>query len=289
MHISQEQHRTDHQYGGKARRRNMYAVLAGWQGIFCGILVCGLLSGSVWLPLLLAAAQGCDPYLKSPAEDPYKYRQRGDRCEGIYIREVGSSVLFLASFTEIFEPFDASTLKELQVTWTAPAQTGIHLRAHALRHSLYYRMDTDRPPRGGQYAWPTDLLAALKLAKKDIGVVGWMTHSMGREQRDVYIPLRIQQHSEALQSPSKYQVILVPGVELAEIFVTLAPVDANGRLGTPLQDGIPLGYGYYPAERSIPIELSKPEAPGIYALEFGATLQRGGSSTLQVWFYQASR
>jgi hypothetical protein len=228
----------------------------------------------------------CDPDLREPSNDAYAYRLRGaqrDRCEGIYIQEVASTPLLVASLTEWFEDFDPAASGDLRVEWTAVGNAGIHLRAYALKHRLYYRMDSLRPGGSNSYIWQPSLLSTLKLAKKDLGVVAWTSHPLGKQQRDVYLPLRIKQRAEVGRAQG-YQLVLLAGVELSELFLSLAPVKSDGDLGTFIKNAQKLGYGYYPAERGIPISITEVETPGIYYLRIGAELRAGGSSTTEIWF-----
>ena len=101
-------------------------------------------------PLEIALFQEihCDPELNEPSNDPYGYHLRGtnrDRCEGIYMRDVASNPLLIASLTAWFEDFDPSTGADLTMEWRTPGDAGIHLRAYTLKHRLYYRMDSLRP------------------------------------------------------------------------------------------------------------------------------------------------
>jgi hypothetical protein len=232
-------------------------------------------------------ATHCDPVLRGPNDDPYGYRPRGvqsDRCEGIYVREVAGTPLLVASLTEWFEDFDPASGKDLQVEWAAFGGAGIHLRAYTLKHRLYYRMDSLRPAGSNSYIWQPGLLSSLKLTKKDLGIVAWTSHPVGRRQRDVYLPLRIKQRAEAGKFQG-YQLVLLPGVELSEVTLSLAPVKSDGQLGAFIQNNRKLGYGHYPAERGIPISFTELKTPGIYHLKIGAELRAGGSSTTQIWFY----
>src|SRR5579863_1516285 len=71
----------------------------------------------------LASAQSspCDPHLPQPAQDPYGYRLRGDRCEGVYIQEVSGAPLLVASWTESFADYDLTSRQQLAMEWdTAP-------------------------------------------------------------------------------------------------------------------------------------------------------------------------
>jgi hypothetical protein len=66
---------------------------------------------------------------------------------------------------------------------------------------------------------------------------------VGQIERDVYVPLQIRQQRDPLRSGS-YRLVLLPGVELTELFISLATVGADGRHHTALKDEEALGYGY---------------------------------------------
>jgi hypothetical protein len=241
-----------------------------------------LCAGSLAAPL---PAQNplCDPQLKQTSEDPNGYRSRGDRCEGVYFGKVGSTTLLVASLTESVENFDVAAGKPLLIEWTAPEGAEVHVRARALRHRLWYQMDTVRPPGSGSYNWSTALLAKFNLRRNELGWMAWTAVPVGKATKDVYVPLRVRQ-GEAPRSPS-YQVTLLPGVELSEVFVSLAPVDRDGRVGTYIKKDEPLKYSYYPADRPITIPLPPLGEPGIYNLEIKATRRAGGgASAPPLWF-----
>ena len=242
---------------------------------------------SVGLQSIAGAAESpCDVSLPQVESNPYGYRLRGDRCEGVYAREVGAS-LTLASLTESFQDYDAGSGRPLVVEWSkAPGDAGVHLRAVALRRRLYYRMDTVRPAATTSYEWSPGLLAALGVARVDLGVLGFARVRVGATERSVYVPLRIAQQSKPARARG-YSLVVVPGVELAEVFVSVAAVGADGRPGSFLRDGQPLGYGSYPAERAVEIPISGLPAPGIYYLEVGAKRRTGETLSLAVWLYHA--
>ena len=230
-------------------------------------------------------AQGnhCDPGLHQTG-DSYGYRLRGDRCEGVYIREVGGTMLQVVSLTESVEDFNPAANKNLLVQWMAPGITNIRLRAYGLRHRLYYRMDSFRPAGSTSYEWSPSLLAALGLKKHELGLVAWVPQPIDNKTRDVYLPVRLTQQGPASRS-RRYDLALLPGVELAEVFVSLAPLRSDGKPGVYIKKNEALNWGYYPAERSITIGIPQLRASGIYFLEIGATLRGGGSATEQIWFY----
>lgn len=262
------------------------------RNIFSGITPSLLMS--LWLCVSWPAAQPaakenhCDPDLQHHRDNPLGYRLRQDRCEGIYIKEVVSKTLMVVSLTKSFEDYDLSTGKELLIKWTTPGKCNIYLRAQSLRRRLHYRMDTSRAPQPTQYKWPLEILAALKIVRNDIGVIGWTTYTINGTDRKVYIPLRIMQQTEKFPSES-YALVLLPGRELKEVFVSLAPLKADGNTGPFITDGKALGYGYYPAGRGFAIPIHGIKKPGIYYLEIGATLKSGGNDAVELLLYHPGR
>lgn len=225
----------------------------------------------------------CDPGLHQTS-DSNGYRLRGDRCEGIYIRDVGGSVLHVVSLSQWVEDFNPTIDKNLLLEWLSPANTNVRLRAYSLRHRLYYRMDSLRPAGQTSYQWSPNLLASFNLKKHELGLVAWMSQSIDSKNRDVYLPVKLTQQAPAGKAKG-YNLTLVPGVELTEVFVSLAPLRPDGKPGAYIKKDVPLNWGYYPAERAVTIVIPELNSSGIYYLEIGATLRAGGSSTEQVWFY----
>ncbi|MEO6330206.1 MAG: hypothetical protein ABIO55_14835 [Ginsengibacter sp.] len=254
--------------------------IVGFTSLFVVFFSCGCI-------LNILAQTNCDTSLTKLSAGPLGYKDRGDRCEGIYIKEVGSTTLQVVSLTEYFGQYNLKSGKPLTITWNnPPGNNYVSLRAQGLRRKLYYRMDTYQPAKKMFYSWPTNFLASLNIAKSEIGVAGISQYSVGGLQRNIYIPLRISQEKENIQT-GIYNLILLPGIELSEVFISIAPLAADGHLGKFIMDGKKLGYGYYPAERGIAIPVSGLKESGIYYLEIGAQLKNGGTSTKEIWFYHS--
>jgi hypothetical protein len=231
-----------------------------------------------------AAPADCDPSL-TQVNTPLGYRDRGDRCEGVYVKEVSSTALAVESFTQVFEPYDLKNTEPLHVEWDQPpGKASIRLRAQSLRRRLYYRMDAVEPPEKTSFNWPPSLLASLNIPTGDLGLVALSKYSWGKLERDVYLPLRVWQTGRAAKTGT-CKLIIVPGVELTEVFVTLEAVGADGQPKAFLRENEKLGYGYYPAERSLEIPINGLKGAGVYHLQIGATLRGGGTSTIELWFY----
>ena len=249
-----------------------------------------LVIAAAWsVPAALDGAESpCDPYLRPQANDPNGYRLRGDRCEGVYVKEVAAAgVLTVVSFTESFAPYDLTSGKSLLLEWPAVAESPLHLRAYSLRRRLYYRMDTVRPAGSRSYEWPAEMLTVFRLTRAEIGLVGSVGQTVGGVRRDVLVPLAVRPQGEARASRA-LELVVYPGVDLAEVFLTLAPLEPSGAPGRFVVNGEPLRYGYYPADRGVPIRLPELKTRGLHVVEIGATLSSGGSATTTAWLLSGS-
>jgi len=243
----------------------------------------------IYLHFIESSAQelSCDPNLSSPPNNPYGYRLRGDRCEGTYVQQLaGGSAFLMVSLNANFETQDLGRIDPLIITWKPfPGENEpIRLRAIGLRRRLYYRMDTIRPPGSEKYEWPTDVIRALNLSLPDIGLVAFTSVRIGQNTIEVYLPLGIAQDKQVLE-PERYKIILYPRRELKEAFLHLISLNENGMPKEIILDGVPLRYGFYPAERSQIVRLPKLETEGLYKLGIGANLSGGGSSYDEIFFY----
>jgi len=228
----------------------------------------------------------CDPDLAQETHSPYGYRLRGQLCEGVYARQVASTALLLVSFTSSVEDYGGVSGADLILEWKAPGSGDVRVRARSTQRRLYYGMDAHPPRDTRALRWPAGLLHALNVQSPELGLLAWTHMDSADQAGTLYLPVVLRQKDPANRS-SSYQVALLPGVDLSEIYVTVARIGRDGQRGKPNRDGQPLKYGYYPADQRIGFTISNPGSPGIYSLEVGATLKSGGSITLPVLFYHA--
>jgi hypothetical protein len=233
-------------------------------------------------PALAAGGTHCDPDLHPPATNPLGYRLRGERCEGVYIQDVGATPLKLVSFTESYESFDPTVDVPIILEWVSAGDLAVHLRAQSVRAHLYYRMDSQRAAGQASFTWASDLLATLRLGRGELGVLAWTNQRIGDANQNVLQPLRLLQ--KAARTTGTYHMVVVPGVQVDEIFVSMAPLKPNGQPGAFQLDKQPVGLGYYPAGRAVPIPVPVPSAAGIYRIDLGAPRTGGGSAAMTVYF-----
>ncbi|MCP4404561.1 MAG: hypothetical protein GY801_45575 [bacterium] len=250
-----------------------------------------LFTGPASSQLLAQEKNPCDPGLPGALKDPLSYQVRGDRCEGRYAVNsqfwIFSGVLRVVSFVESFEEYALGSGQDLLVEWSLPQPKEVSLRADALQAELYYRMDATPPANVTRYHWSTDILQALSISRNELGVIGWASYKFSNGMvEEVYLPLRITQ-SPPTKASSSYRIVIWPTQELNEVFVSVATLGSDGSPKNFILDGKALGYGYYPKERGIHFDIPKPEKPGIYYLQIGATFGKGGVVNIEHWFYHA--
>lgn len=234
-----------------------------------------------------AAADFCDPSLPRLNDSPHGYRMRGERCEGIFVREVSGDELRLASLTRWFADFDPARTGGLPVRWHVPGGGGrLRLRAQGLARRSHYRMDTVCDAGSGVWTWPTDLLAARGLRRADIGVLGSTQFTIGGTSTELLLPLQIGAPAPR-DAPRQLELIVVPQIELAQLFVRIEAVHGDGRprLATP-GAALEAGRGYYPAERAVRLAIEPPDS-GLHRGELAAVFRQGGSASLHFWFHHA--
>jgi hypothetical protein len=205
------------------------------------------------------------------------YQPRGDRCEGVYARQVAGTTLFLASFTETFEKYDLKSDAPLLVRWPMRPDSGIQLRAETVRAGRYYRMDTRAAPKDSLFTWPSRILSSERLGRGDLGVLGWTRLTIGGQRRVVYLPLAVTQLT-APRRCNPLELVLSTETRLSEVMISLAQIDSTGAELRTIKQNEPLGRGFYPAGSPIVVTLKRADLalPGLYSLKIAATLSPRG-------------
>ena len=229
------------------------------------------------------ASSNCDPGLQPAGESEVGYSMRGDRCEGLYVQEVSGGTLEIVSLTENFKGYKFAKDKPLLLEWPAPGDAQVQVRASSLKRKLYYRMDALRSQKPPGYTWPPEILSRLELGREEIGLLAWTQQPVAGVKRIIHLPLRVTPQESPgqpqLNAGDGYTVVLMPSVELQEVYVTLCPLDANGKPGTPIRKSSKLDSSFYPAGRPLAFRVSFSElrgAPeGLYSLSVGAELKNG--------------
>jgi hypothetical protein len=225
----------------------------------------------------------CDPSKPIVEDRSDGYRDRGDRCEGVYARqEVSGGFLQIASFTsgEVAYGLDDGALT---LAWPAQASDqAVRLRAVSLRRNLHYQMDTRRPSGATSFEWPTDVLVQRRLRPGEIGLRAWTDFAWGRGAKELHLPLAIDRDTG--QAPATlYHLIVMPELSLGGLTASLERLEDDDGFATVIAEA-DLG-DFYPAKEAITVELPLPDQPGVYRLRLIATPEgRGPPVSTFVWF-----
>jgi hypothetical protein len=232
------------------------------------------------------AASACDPSLRQAPENPWGYRPRGDRCEGIFLREVSGEPLRVVACTE-GEPAFALGADPLLVQWRTPREDvgdgTLRLRAESLRHRTYYRMDATRPLRDQRFFWPSDVMVAQGLQPDEIALTAGLRLTVEGAVRQVLLPVRLAPRGTAARAREATVLTLWPSMALEELFLGVQPTGAQADL--ELRS---LGAAYYAAERAVKLTLPASGAAGVQRVRVAARLRGGGNSIVDVWVHAAA-
>jgi hypothetical protein len=195
------------------------------------------------------------------------YQSRGNRCEGLYVSNVGSRSLAVMSFTLGRLQYDLASPAPIEVT--APGQTQpVNVRAVAIPLKTYYRMDATLAPHA-TLLWPLkDVLAPEGLTDSRIGIFGWRL----TDEKETLVPLRVAAKGTA--AASRAPLLIIQASFDAQKVKWRWGASSQGQCSElgPWQDAIqhPVSAGW-----PIAIELSKVPA-GAHCLE---AVAQSGSST----------
>ena len=212
----------------------------------------------------------CDPAVKADVDHPQAYRQRGDRCEGVYWRpHAAQSGLSIAGVRR-FVGANALTSVPLRLGWRktdsiAPG-TAVTMRAVLLRSDLYYRMDTNKPYSAGLYEWPTDVINVLRLDLKDFGILASTSTKVGGVNWQVYLPIDIGPPDAA---STTYEVTVIPMTALADLSWRCLRIGADGIPAARLASDAMKRQ--FPANVPIRLRIDLPRFEGFSFVEVSAT------------------
>jgi len=226
------------------------------------------------LSYLLAAtygtvfAQHCDPSLNPGRNWETQYRERGNRCEGVYSADVAAESIEVVSVTEGSLDYTLDKDAVIEVSCPAVADQQVHVRAVAIPPKVYYRMDAVIEPQQ-TLSWPLrDVVFPLKLLPSQIGVFGWL-----RETEIIYIPVLALMLGELTPAELPVQVSLRPSIDVEDLQWRYCEVKNGSR--SDLTNWMSVDPSAYLAWKPIRIVLP-PSATGKLYVEVAARDQKTG-------------
>lgn len=200
------------------------------------------------------------------------YQDRADRCEGLYQLKVSGTPLTIAGIAQSLRSVDWKTVPRLDLSWQAPPNHPVRLRALSLQQAVSYRMDSLRPPAaGGKFNWLTDVIQRVGVSGNEVALAAWYDTGNSSDSSRVYVPVAVGPQSVA----APFEIVLYPGVDLNDCAVSLRA--ENG--GAAIWSDRVLGRKKYPAADPIRVPLPLNLKPGLYRFEAAAHMSSGGSTS----------
>ena len=243
-----------------------------------------------------AAASGqssCDPSLIQNNSLSIGYRPRGDRCEGIYRRQVSSFGVQLISLTAQSDLRDLCAFGE-RVHLVIPTRRGepgsvpVRVQAESLRSDLYYRLDVELKSRNS-FELPADPRShnEVRLTAAELALLAKVPAVAGANRIDALLPVRLAGEPSAHVLPP-YRALLMPGRRVRDVFVSLWRYD--GATATRIVSERSLNARPYPADTPIAIVLERTDVQqaGLYRSRVNVEFESGEAESLDFYFVHES-
>lgn len=191
-----------------------------------------------------AANALCRPDVKPSSADELTYKERGDRCEGLYAQKVSATGVRIAAFHEHPAVFDDNSLA-LNILSREISSSKI-LTVTSLRPKQYYRMDTVYA--GAKFSLTLDLVKhpQINVDPSDLAAVICI------ESCDSSLPTLVPA-SFAQNTPFNPYIALVANLELFELKISIT----DDETGEVLFDKEMLDGRTWPAARPATFPLKR--------------------------------
>ena len=143
-----------------------------------------------------------------------------------------------------------------------PPNAQVSVKSVLLRSDAYYRMDANKAYSTGSFDWSTDVLRALHLDLKDLGMFASTSAKIGEVMWQVYLPLEV---GSSESKSSTYEVTLIPGTALVDLSWRCSKVGPDGIPAKKLS-GLVLKR-QFPAGDPIRLEITVPQYEGFSYVE----------------------
>ena len=163
-----------------------------------------------------AQAARCDSTVVTDGSDPWRYRQRGTRCEGRFLAPMSGPSLRIVGYYSGLRWRQLPRTDTLVVSWHAAAAP-VNVRAVSLRWRTFYRMDTQQTSGSNRFFWPTAVLRNLGMTGEDIGVLASLSFSGSSGTSSAILPVVIDNGESA--SDTVLSLLFVSDLDLDKITV----------------------------------------------------------------------
>jgi hypothetical protein len=220
---------------------------------------------TAFITMSVVAQDLCQP-LQVAGNNQLQYKNRGNRCEGLYVQHIGAHALAIVSLT--LGPVSYSLAPTIKLSVSVPGQsTAVWVRAIPKSSSLGYEMDA-QATSNSPLIWPVnDVLLPEHLTSSQIGVYAW------KEDGGVQVFMPVSVSTVGTPSNASQDVLLSvrPSFDVQLLKWRWAPLSGIA-CGLP---GVWRDASNQTIDAGQTITIRLPQSPGRHCIEFAAQ----GSST----------
>lgn len=201
----------------------------------------------------------CEP-LRPLSGTPLQYKDRGNRCEGLYEADFGARALALISFT--FGELNYSLVNGTKLELTVPNQTvAVHIRAIPKPSNIAYEMDAFLDA-GKTLLWPVDeVLRPESLDARKMGIFAWK----GTGANKVFVPVAVRESGSATSQTGSAILSIRPSFEVQVVKWRWA-LAKNDECDPPSK-WADVGQGPFDAGQILKISLAHVSGPSCVDIE----------------------
>jgi hypothetical protein len=223
----------------------------------------------------LGGEQHCDPNIPRDFGNELGYRERGDRCEGLYRTRVASNAFIPIAFDAIQQQIDPPKVANVSL---GPSPEPLWLTAVSASPLTPYRMDVRLAPQQRSFAWSTALLQHAGLSGAKVGLYATLDRRLLGKTRQALVAVRCRadipgEPGKPHAGSPRRQIRLRLGLDLSRAWWTLSRVGAEADQRSTVASARIEG-GLLAAERIVNIDLDLSPG-GCFLLELGGLLEVG--------------
>jgi len=176
----------------------------------------------------------CNPAVPKSWSDPkLAYRERGNRCEGLYSQQIAapSKVEIVGFFQHppVVEPGSEVPLRVKIGESNSPVQ----IQAVSLRYRHFYRMDTRLAPGQANFLWPRSILNSreVSLNKRELAILACISTCRSTGSRSMMKILPVSLTDERRNIKPKSYLMFRASVRLKSLWLRISRLPDREVLG----------------------------------------------------------
>lgn len=175
--------------------------------------------------------------LKVNLNNPHHFKKISDgHYEGIYIREVSSWVLAMASLTTQTNAVHFNEMKELELQWRYPDDGQLNIYVENLRPKPPYRVELEKQLSERRFIWKLDFPSFYSLGMEQLGILGYFKGEINGKPREIHLPITFPSIPGKLSVLPNYSFKFIIPEQVNKVFYTLGFLGKDGNASVVIID-----------------------------------------------------